>query len=122
MAHSLTTSSSEQIEAYLCERLVAIRLLANISQAALATKAGVSRRTISRMENGQGVSLDTFIRIMQALDLTDHLASLVPSTEIRPIERVRNAAAKRDRNYQRKRASSASKVKTPKAPWKWGDS
>jgi len=60
----------------------------NISQAKLAEEAGVSRRTISRMENGKGVSLDTFIRVMQALGLTDQLDALIPASDIRP-ERTR---------------------------------
>ena len=121
MTHPFTTLNSDQIEAALCKELVSIRLLKNISQSALAEAAGVSRRTISRMENGQGVSLDTFIRIMRALDLTDRLETLIPATDILPIERVKNAARKRDVKYERKRASAASKVKSPTTPWEWGE-
>ncbi len=124
MSHSISTLNSEQTEAFLCEKLVSLRLLKNISQAALAENAGVSRRTISRMENGQGVSLDTFIRVMRALGLTDRLETLIPSTDILPIDRVKKAAKSQrtgDVKYKRRRASAASKVKSPTTPWEWGD-
>lgn len=86
----------------------------NISQAKLAEEAGVSRRTISRMENGKGVSLDTFIRVMQALGLTDQLDALIPASDIRPIDRV-------NRKAPRKNASSPRTPKGNDKKWQWGD-
>ena len=105
--------NSEAVEDNLCKKLERIRLLKNISQTKLAEAAGVSRRTISRMENGAGVSLDTFIRVMMALDLTDHLTALLPDSTIRPIERV-------NRKGERKHASSPRTKKAAKK-WEWGD-
>ena len=109
-----TAPNSESIERDLCKRLESIRLMKNISQATLAETAGVSRRTIGRMESGEGVSLDTFLRVMIALDLTDHLAALLPDSAIRPIELA-------DRQRQRKNASSPRKPKTESDGWQWGD-
>ena len=106
--------SSEAIERDVCKKLERIRLLKNISQEKLAEAAGVSRRTISRMENGGGISLDTFIRVMQALDLTDHLTAMLPNSEIRPVERVG-----RKGNGERKNASSPRAPKRTKK-WEWG--
>lgn len=107
---------SQSIEAALCERLESIRLSKNISQSTLAENAGVSRRTISRMENGQGISLNTFIRILRALDLTSHLETLLPDPEILPIERVKQKGQPR-RRASRPRNDSESHEK-----WEWGDS
>ena len=78
----------ELVEKALCKQLSQIRLSRNINQSRLGKEAGVSRRTISRMENGEGVSLDTFIRVMRALNLTHRLEVLLPNPKIRPIERV----------------------------------
>ena len=99
--------NSETIERDICKKLERIRLLKNISQAKLAEAAGVSRRTISRMENGGGISLDTFIRVMQALNLTDHLTAMLPNSDIRPVER-----AGRKGKGERKNASSPRTPKT----------
>ena len=105
---------SLQIENDLYSRLVAVRLAKNISQETLSKEAGVSRRTISRMENGEGVSLNTFVRIMLSLGLRDQLVALIPDTTIRPIDRVRLKG-------ERKHASSPRNTKDT-TDWEWGDS
>ena len=107
------TSSSTAIAAALCTRLEAIRLSRNISQAELAQRAGVSRSTMTRVANGQSISLDSFIRIIQALGLTDHLAALLPDPDIRPVELVRHEGQHRRRASSKRRKASE--------PWTWAD-
>lgn len=114
MAHKFdfSTASSEAIIEALCKRLDEIRLSRNLSQAELAAEAGVSRRTMNRLADGQSISLDSFLRIMQALHLTDHLAALLPDPSVRPVDRVRLDGAERQR---------ASGKRAAPAAWKWGD-
>ncbi len=107
-----TTSPSATIAATLCKRLEEIRLGNNISQAELARQAGVSRSTMTRIADGQSISLDSFIRVVKALGLADHLAALLPDPDVRPVELVRHAGR------HRRRASG--KRKAPE-PWSWGD-
>jgi len=118
MAHYIEAMNAEQIENEICKRLESVRLSQNISQQDLADNAGVSRRTISRMENGQGVSFNTFIRVMPALKLTNQLDSLVPSIDIRPIERVKQKQIRKHASSPRKTNPSEPSTK---APWKWSD-
>ncbi len=92
-----SVATSDQIEAALCKRLESIRLSRNITQAQLAEEAGVSPRTIGRLEKGQGVSLDTFIRIMMALRIQQNLEALLPDPTVRPIEGVGMDDAERKR-------------------------
>lgn len=92
-----SSASSEAIIEALGKRLEEIRLSRNIPQATLAREAGVSRSTLTRLADGQPVSLDSFVRIMQALALGDHLASLLPDPAIRPVDRVRLAGGERRR-------------------------
>lgn len=115
----MDTLNSQQIEIKLCELLEDYRLMKNISQAALAEQAGVSRRTISRMENGEGVSLDTFIRVMVSLGLGDNLQTLIPETSIRPIERVKQKQQRQRASSKRSRPESHSSVETE---WQWNES
>ena len=105
-------STSEAIAAKLCRRLEEIRLSRNISQASLAHEAGVSRSTITRIADGKGVSLDSFIRVLQALRLSHHLEALLPDPNVRPVERVKFAGS------ERRRASRKRKVEDT---WSWGD-
>ena len=103
---------SSTIAEQLGKKLEQIRLSQNISQADLAKSAGVSRSTMTRIADGKGISLDSFIRVMQALGLTNHLAALLPDPSVRPVERAKQAGK------QRRRASRKSKVAEP---WTWGD-
>ena len=118
MAHFIAAMNAEQIESEIGKRLESARLVQNISQQDLAEKAGVSRRTIGRMENGQGVSFNTLIRIMRALNLTNQLEDLVPSLDIRPIDRVKKKQVRKHASSPRKKDPSTPSTKTP---WKWGD-
>lgn len=114
MKHKIdfSTASSEAIIEILCKRLDEIRLSRNISQADLAAEAGVSRSTLTRLADGKPISLDSFLRIMQALQLSDHLAALLPDPAIRPVERVRLEGGERRRASGKRAAPS---------DWTWGD-
>jgi len=109
-----SVATSDQIEAALCKRLESIRLSRNITQAQLAEEAGVSPRTIGRLEKGQGVSVDTFIRIMIALGIQQSLEALLPDPTVRPIERVGIGA--RERKRARPTQSS-----NERPTWSWSD-
>ena len=114
MTHNIdfTIASSDAIINALFERIEEIRLSRNISQAALAKEAGVSRSTITRLARGQSISVDSFVRIMQALGLADHLAALLPNPNVRPVERTRLDGT------ERRRASSKRKAA---GDWTWKD-
>ena len=81
--------SSEDIENALGQQLEAIRLSRNITQNHLAKDAGVSRSTVTRLaQDGKGISLDSFIRILKALQLQDHLQALLPDPGVSPLQRL----------------------------------
>ena len=109
-----SVATSGQIEAALCKRLESIRLARNITQTQLAQEAGVSSRTIGRLEKGQGVSLDTFIRVLTALGIQQSLEALLPDPAVRPIERIGIGA--RERKRARPVQSS-----NERPAWSWGD-
>ncbi|MEM7081263.1 MAG: helix-turn-helix transcriptional regulator [Pseudomonadota bacterium] len=110
----LTTASPEAVERVLGRRLEQLRLAKNINQTTLANEAGVSRRTITRLENGQGTSLDTLIRVMKALGVVHRFDTLLPDPSVRPIDRVRRKGKER----QRAREVTASRST---ASWQWQD-
>ena len=115
MMHKLDLSSApiNAITDALCRQLNEVRLSRNISQSDLAREAGVSRSTLTRLAAGQSISLDSFVRVMNALGLTSRLAVLLPDTRIRPVERLKFGKKQR----QRARAQKVKKVKK----WVWGD-
>lgn len=107
-------ATSKQIEQALCEHIQKIRLSRNITQEQLAKEAGLSLKTIGNLERGQGVSLDTFIRVLIALSIQQNLAALLPDPTIRPMERIESGGT------ERQRARPEKPEETPE-PWAWGD-
>lgn len=104
-------ATSEQIEKALCERIKKIRLLKNWPREKLAREAGISVRTLARLEDGEGVTFDTIIRVMIALRIQENLLVLFPDPSIRPIEMLEM------KGKERKRAGR--KVKEDTTPWTW---
>jgi transcriptional regulator with XRE-family HTH domain len=109
--------SDEAILRELGSRLAAARLARNLTQAALAEEAGVSKRTVERLESGEvAARLSGLVRVCRALGLADRLEGLVPSPTISPVEQLKLAGRRR------KRASGRRRVKRPaKRKWTWGD-
>lgn len=97
------------------EKMAQRRLGLNLSQAQLADAAGVSKRTLERLEAGESTQLTNFIRILRALDLLPGFKSLVPPATTGPVELLKQ------QGHQRKRASSPRKASTPRKPWTWND-
>jgi transcriptional regulator with XRE-family HTH domain len=96
------------------DRLSKIRLSRNLTQASLAREAGASLSSVKRLEAGENVSLDTFIRVLTALGLIGHLSAFLPDPQVRPIERVRRDGRER----QRARGSAPVARATD---WAWGE-
>lgn len=98
------------------KRLAARRIALNLTQAQLAEKAGVSKRTVERLEAGTSAAqLTAFLRVCRALDVVDSLNSLLPEAEPEPMDLLR----RKGRRRQRVRNSTSSSADTK--PWSWGE-
>jgi transcriptional regulator with XRE-family HTH domain len=73
------------------------RLVQNKTQANIAEMAGVNRWTISKIENGEPVSLLSFIQILRALNLLETLKIFEIPTQISPLELAKLEKKKRKR-------------------------
>jgi transcriptional regulator with XRE-family HTH domain len=97
-------------------RLARIRLDRNLTQSQLATQAGVSKRTVERLEAGTvGTQLSSFIRVCRVLDVIERFDLLVPEPVPSPVEQLKMAGRKRQR------ASAPRAVKPAVNHWQWGD-
>ena len=66
-------------------RLAQIRLSRNLTQAELAQRAGVSKRTLERLEMGAGgVRIDAFFAACGVLSLTVGFETLLPEVQLSP--------------------------------------
>jgi len=82
-----------------------------MSQQEFADKSGISKRSISRLEQGESVQLNSLFRILIALDLGDNIELLVPDQEKRPSFYLEES----DNISKRVRKRSDNKA------FKWGD-
>jgi transcriptional regulator with XRE-family HTH domain len=96
------------------DRLARLRLERNLKQADLAVEAGVSKRTVERMEAGGPTQLVNLVRVCRALGLLERLEMLVPEATVSPVAQLIQQGKKRKR---------ATAVKVPKraSKWQWND-
>ena len=111
-AASLTDAA---ILAALGRRLERHRIVADLTQAALAERAGVSKRTLERIEAGQGSELASLLRVLRALDLLHGVDALIPELPASPLEELKRKG--RERRRVRPRASTPA----PARPWEWAE-
>ncbi|MBR5971003.1 MAG: helix-turn-helix domain-containing protein [Lachnospiraceae bacterium] len=86
-----------------------------MTQQELADKAGVSLRTIQYFENSNDIRLESFIRILSALDLAKQLDELIPDMEIRPSVLLQKSRGKEKQRVRKSRKSDAGRT------FRWGD-
>jgi len=84
-----------------------------LTQDALAEEAGVSTRTVLRVEHGHSTQASNLIRILRALHLLENFEALIPEPAISPIQQVKMHGKKR------RRASSSPDTLEQKSPWSW---
>jgi len=98
------------------QRLAAARLARDLTQAELAAEAGISKRTLERLETGQAATqLSGFVRVCRALKLLDRIEALIPAaTAASPL-------AELERKGKRRRRASGGKAHKPAKPWTWGE-
>ena len=89
--------SDETVQQVLGERLAQHRISAALTQVQLAERAGISPRTVVRMEGGQGADLRNLIRVLRALDLLAGFNALVPSLPPSPVEQLKLRGKQRER-------------------------
>jgi transcriptional regulator with XRE-family HTH domain len=59
------------------EHLTTWRKLRQLTAAQVADRAGISRHTVMRLENGDGVSMENLLRVARALGVLDTLVAAV---------------------------------------------
>ena len=73
-----------------------------LSQQDLEDKTGVSKRSISRLEQGESVQVDNLFKILLALGLGDNIDLLVPDQTKRPSYYLDNKEKKPKRVRKKK--------------------
>lgn len=106
-------TSDDAVLAHMGQRLAALRLSRQMTQAQLADTAGVSKRTVERLENGESVQMTSFVRCLRALGSLNRIEQMLPEIPVNPILLLER---------QGKQPQRIRKARTPAAePWTWAD-
>jgi len=79
--------TANAIAGELGSRIKTARLNANLTQKALAQKAGVSLKAVTNGEKGKS-TLESMIAILIALEMTEQLNSFIQKQEISPVQLI----------------------------------
>lgn len=93
------------------QKIKTYRIMNEMSQQDLEDKSGVSKRSISRLEQGESVQTDNLFKILIALGLGDNIELLVPDQTKRPSYYLEKSGSKPKRVRK----------KTQRNDFKWGD-
>ena len=107
--------TDDVILAEIGERIAHRRLDLQLTQADVAEQAGVSKRTVERIESGASAQLSSMIRIFRALDLLPGLDLMLPGAVPRPMDLLKR------KGKLRQRASTRSRSDQTGEPWSWDD-
>lgn len=111
---NLTTDDATLAE--IGRRMAEARLAQAMTQAQVALAAGVSKRTVERLEDGGSVQVANLVRCLRALGKLEGLERLLPETPPNPIDLLERHGKTR----QRARRDTDDGVGAG-APWTWGD-
>jgi transcriptional regulator with XRE-family HTH domain len=103
----------DAILAELGRRLARRRIDLQLTQKNLAHEAGISKRTVERIEAGASAQMASMIRLCRVLDLVPGLDQLIPPAGPRPMDLIKI------KGKQRQRASSSRKGDGPDDKWTW---
>jgi transcriptional regulator with XRE-family HTH domain len=135
--------SNSEIQKELGRRLQRERLNQNLTQAELTEKSGISRRTLTSAENGEGPTMDTMICILRGLGVLSRLDQFLPEPPMSPVQLAKlrgnqrqRASRKRtvnswtanpqpgDEHHEKQHARFPQKhevKKKPSTPWTWNE-
>ena len=116
ITHEATDSAVLQ---ELGERLERRRIDMGVTQAQLAQEAGISKRTVERIEAGDSTDFVMLLRALRVLKLLDTLDQWIPDLPQSPLLLLKSRGRVRKR-VGRPRGNQDDKVPlNPPVPWKW---
>ena len=95
-------------------RVAEARIARQMTQAQLAAAAGVSKRTIERLEDGASTQFGNLVRCLRALGKLEGLDRLLPETAPNPIALL-------ERHGKTRQRARPATTPDPATPWTWGD-
>jgi transcriptional regulator with XRE-family HTH domain len=107
--------TDDAVLAELGARIASRRIELQLTQAAVAERAGIAKRTLERMEAGKTSQLATLVRVLRVLDAASGLDGLIPESGPRPMDLLKQ------KGRLRQRASGHRVAEPPAKSWSWDE-
>ncbi|MFT6284484.1 MAG: putative transcriptional regulator [Arenicella sp.] len=107
---SFDNLTAHAIAGELGDRIKTARLNVNLTQKALAKKAGISLKAVTNGEKGKS-TLESMIAILIALEMTEQLNYFIPKQQISPVQLIELQGKKRKRATSSPQNSAKTKDK-----------
>jgi len=107
--------SDEAVLAEIGARIARHRLAQQLTQTSLAEQAGISKRTLERIEAGASVQMSSMIRVLRAIGLLPKLNLMIPEPGTSPIDLLQR------KGRQRQRAAAPRHGTASDTTWTWDD-
>lgn len=101
------------------DRLERRRIDAGLTQARLAEEAGISKRTVERIEAGHSTDFLMLLRLLRVLKLLETLDQSVPDLPQSPLVLLKSRGRTRKRVGHLRRPPRGIEPPKPATPWKW---
>ena len=111
---NIENMSSAAIAEELGNRLRQARLNADLTQAEVASRAGLNRRTILNAEKGK-VQLENLVAILVSIDMADQLDMFLPIQEISSVQLAKLRGKERQRASKSKKGNT--RINEDKSSW-----
>jgi transcriptional regulator with XRE-family HTH domain len=95
------------------------RIDAGLTQAQLAEEAGISKRTVERIEAGHSTDFVMLVRVLRVLKLLEAMDQLVPDLPQSPLALLKGRGRARKRVGHPRGTVAGTAAFKPAAPWKW---
>jgi transcriptional regulator with XRE-family HTH domain len=94
--------SDKAVMVLIGERIQKERLNQDLTQAGLAERAGITDRTVRSLENGEGPTVETLVRVLRALGKLGALEAFLPEPGLSPLQLAKLQGRERQRASGRK--------------------
>ena len=120
------TLSDDTILGEIGRRLRHRRIDMELTQADVAERAGIGKRTLERIESGGSSQISSLVRVLRVLDLMEGLDHLVPLPSTSPMALLKAQGGQRKRASSKRRQRRAevedrSMTNDAGPGWTWGD-
>lgn len=103
---NIQRNTPEETLVELGDSLKSFRIQRGLDQKQLAARAGVSLGALSHLENGQGSTLLSLVKVLRALGLQSGLHQLVPTAVLDPLSLTRQATPRQRAKHTRTKKTS----------------